>query len=272
MLNSSRGGTRFLAPLVFLLTRLSGNFFVFRPFGGDIKDYTAKYGRRQSWIFRHTVLRAELLFLQTQELMAFYADSNAHIAQLPTCRKSPPGELTSKKGPFRKRFIFLGQVKESKGINEILEVADQLPEDYTFHIYGPVAQEKYRDQFRQRKQIYQGELPPQAIYSTLSEYDVLVLPTYYEGEGYPGVIVEAFSMGLPVITTRWKAIPELVKDGATGFLIPPRSSVELYQAVTFFNRQNYRGFSDRASAFFQNNLEEEVVLGKTLEMILNLKK
>lgn len=272
MLNSSRGGTRYLAPMVSFLTGMLGKPFVFRPFGGDMKDYTADYGRLQRWLFQKTVLKAEVLFLQTQALMAYYADSGGNTVQMPTCRKSPPGELTQKKQPFRKRFVFLGHVKESKGIDEIIAVAGQLPEDYTLHIYGPITQFKYRQQFRKNKPIYRGLLKPQDILPTLSNYDVLVLPTYYEGEGYPGVIIEAFSLGLPVITTRWKAIPELVKDGETGLLISPRSSEELYSAIKTFNRENYNGFSLKARDYFENYLEEEVVLGKTLEAILNLKK
>jgi len=53
-LNSSRGGTKYLVPLLYLLAKIFNTKFVFRPFGGDIKDYTAKYNSLQKWIFKNT--------------------------------------------------------------------------------------------------------------------------------------------------------------------------------------------------------------------------
>jgi glycosyltransferase involved in cell wall biosynthesis len=46
--------------------------------------------------------------------------------------------------------------------------------------------------------------------------DVLVLPS--EGEGLPGVIMEAMTHGLPCVASRIPCIPELVEDGRTGYL------------------------------------------------------
>ncbi|MDA4123963.1 MAG: glycosyltransferase family 4 protein [Thaumarchaeota archaeon] len=48
--------------------------------------------------------------------------------------------------------------------------------------------------------------------------EVFVLPTYYEA--FPKVVVEAMACGKPVVATRTGGIPELVKDGETGLLIP----------------------------------------------------
>jgi glycosyltransferase involved in cell wall biosynthesis len=53
---------------------------------------------------------------------------------------------------------------------------------------------------------------------------------YLSGEGYPGAILEAFAAGIPVITTRWLSIPEIV-DHSCGILIPPRNPAALADAV-----------------------------------------
>lgn len=270
MLNTSRGGTRFLAPLVFILARLFRKPFIFRPFGGDIKDYSKTFGRLASWIFRNTVLRADLLLLQTRELMEHFAGYTTRTLHLPTCRPAPSARLIRADRPFQKRFAFIGQVKLSKGVEEIIEATGLLPQDYTVHMYGPFAGGECRQLMRSNQEVYRGQISPGDLLNTLATYDVLLLPTYYPGEGYPGVIIEAFSLGLPVISTEWKAIPELVKHGENGLLIQPRSVEELVEAILYFNPTNYHRFSKNAKLFFDNYLEESTVLDHLLKELQKL--
>jgi glycosyltransferase involved in cell wall biosynthesis len=53
----------------------------------------------------------------------------------------------------------------------------------------------------------------------MEQMDILVLPSY--DEGFPLVLLEAMSIGLPVIASRVAGIPEMIVDGETGILIPP---------------------------------------------------
>jgi len=64
----------------------------------------------------------------------------------------------------------------------------------------------------------------------MRDYDALLFPTYWQGEGIPGVVLEAFQAGLPVITTDWRSIPELVDDSC-GILVPPRDVDALEAAM-----------------------------------------
>ena len=50
-------------------------------------------------------------------------------------------------------------------------------------------------------------------------------------DGIPNVLVEAMAMGVPVVVTDISAIPELVSDGVTGLLVPPRSPEALAAAM-----------------------------------------
>lgn len=268
-LNSSRGGTKFLAPVLFVLAKGFGKKFVFRPFGGDIKDYTAKYSSFQNWIFKSSVLKADIFFLQTKELIAYYAEYKANIIQLPTSREKPEDHLLRRNRPFQKRFIFIGFINEAKGIDQILAAADQLGDQFTIDIYGPIKQEKYHGSFEKSKH-YKGVLNKDEVLKTLQSYDVLILPTYYEGEGYPGVIIEAYSVGVPVISTDWKAIPEIIEDGSTGKVIAPKSSSKLVAAMTSFDKHNYSEYSKNARAYFLENFDSETVSGGVISEIKSL--
>ena len=276
-LNSSRGGTKYLAPMLFYLAKIFRMKFVFRPFGGDINEYTAAYGNWQKYIFRKTILKADILFLETKKLMQFYAKQNTNTIQLANSRNEPPKELLRGMRQYERRFIFLGFINKTKGINHLLEAAEQLGDSYTIHIFGPIRdnyndpkQERFAEKFKKQKGIYQGTLDKEKVLITLREYDVLVLPTYYKGEGYPGVIMEAYSLGLPVISTHWKSIPEIVVDKKTGLLIETKSTAALIEAMKFFDESNFEFFSKNARAYFQKYYSTKKVTGAAIEAIKKL--
>jgi len=269
-LNSSRGGTKYLVPLLYVITKIFRLKFVFRPFGGDIKDYTALYSNFQKWLFKKTVLQADIFFLQTKELMTFYAGKNANTIQLPTSREMPKKEFVRPNRPFGKRFIYLGFINEAKGIDHLIEADKGLGDDYTIDVYGPIKEAKYEQTFKDNSKLYKGVLAKEEVLPTLRQYDVLILPTYYRGEGYPGSILEAYSLGLPVITTHWKAIPEIVKHAETGLLITPKSTDQLIKAIKHFNKENYPTFSANAIQYFENTFDTEQVTHKAISTIKKL--
>lgn len=68
-------------------------------------------------------------------------------------------------------------------------------------------------------------------YSFLSGMDVLVFPTFYKHETWGNVILEAMMFKIPVIATKYVAIPEMVKDTKTGFLIDKEDPESLADRV-----------------------------------------
>ena len=78
---------------------------------------------------------------------------------------------------------------------------------------------------------YGGQLKPEEVAESLNQHDAMLFPTFWEGEGLPGVIIESFQCGMPVIATRWLQIPELLKDGEQGILIEPHEVGELVEAM-----------------------------------------
>ena len=70
----------------------------------------------------------------------------------------------------------------------------------------------------------------------LLSVDVMVLPSYYR-EGVPHSLIEALSVGLPIITTDMPGCRMVVKDQHNGFMIPPRNSNELLNAMELLMQQ-----------------------------------
>jgi glycosyltransferase involved in cell wall biosynthesis len=75
-----------------------------------------------------------------------------------------------------------------------------------------------------------GEVPPEAVPDYLLQAFVLVLPSIY-GEGLPNVVLEAFSVGLPVVAAATGGSPDIIEHGRTGFLVPPGNPRELRRYI-----------------------------------------
>jgi glycosyltransferase involved in cell wall biosynthesis len=63
----------------------------------------------------------------------------------------------------------------------------------------------------------------------LQSLDVFVLPSVYEGFGVAAV--EASAVGLPVVATNVYGLPDVVRDGVTGILVPPKEPSLLAEAI-----------------------------------------
>jgi glycosyltransferase involved in cell wall biosynthesis len=61
-------------------------------------------------------------------------------------------------------------------------------------------------------------------------FDIFVLPSLNEGMGR--VLVEAMSAGLPIVASRVGGIPDLVKHGENGLLVPPADAGALERAIS----------------------------------------
>jgi starch synthase len=78
--------------------------------------------------------------------------------------------------------------------------------------------------------VFHGHLRADALATLYARATVFALPTLREAFGLS--LVEAMAFGLPVVASRLEAIPEIVSDGETGFLVPPRDVGALARAIS----------------------------------------
>ena len=242
LLNSSKDYL-LLAPVFFIYTKLQRKKLFLRKFGGDARENFLKAHFMLKYYYKYLYSKFDTLFFETKYLVDFFSKYNSHTFWFPNVRYKT---IEYKSRQYHKKFIFLSHVIETKGINEILEVAKKLGTSYTIDIYGPILDIKYNElTFSGHENLhYKGAVEPFNVINVLKNYDVVLLPSYKEG--YPGVILEAYSLGIPVITTNLESIKEIVDDYITGILINPKNVEELYDAIYYFNRENYGEFSKNA--------------------------
>lgn len=229
-LQAAPTGLPLVGPFVYVFAKLWGRPLMVRKFGG--KDYLAFAGIR-GFLARRVVRASELYLAQTKELVrSGEQDGLKRVEWFPTSRPMEQDVAQpSRKNRSCRRFVFLSLVRPTKGIRELIEAAERLGEDITVDVYGPFFEGFSEQNLAGLKRVkYRGVVASGEANSVLRNYDTLVLPTYWEGEGYPGIIIEAFGAGIAVISTRWKAIPEIV-DESCGILVKPRDVDELYDAM-----------------------------------------
>lgn len=265
-LNVNSFGVKLLWPIYSVLAKWANKKLILRVFGSHFNDdMRAKY-------FSNTLQRllpkVNLLLLETKNLVSEFKVSNSNTIWLPNVRKSkidiaPKSVIEKKK--FKRKFIYLGHITEKKGIRELVEAFKNVPNDYELSIYGEILDGSLS--YLNDSNYYKGVIDPENVFTVLRDHDVLILPTYYHGEGYPGVIIEAYREGLPVISTNWKSIPEIVENGKAGILISPKNSDELLNAILYFNEDNYSRFAQNALEAF-HDFDSSIVHGKLFKEII----
>jgi glycosyltransferase involved in cell wall biosynthesis len=235
---SDRG--MFLAgPLLVTLTKLLGLPTVLRLFGGSFGDFYWRSGVLTRSIIRRTILSADVVLLQTHRAIAqLQKEASGRLVWFSTHIDPPAprsGETSDPKKAERRscsRFVFLGHMWRAKGIETVLDSAAGLPTGCEIDLYG--APDEYSAETLAERGAgrvhYRGLLTHAQVDAALWDYDCLVLPTHHPEEGYPGVIAEAFAHALPVITTNWLAIPEIV-DTSCGILIEPHDTAAFVAAL-----------------------------------------
>jgi glycosyltransferase involved in cell wall biosynthesis len=82
-----------------------------------------------------------------------------------------------------------------------------------------------------------GRLPREELVRLYNACEVFVSPSLYEGFGLPAA--EAMACGAPVVATTAGAFPEVIEDGQSGLLVPPRDAAALADAIERLMKDSY---------------------------------
>lgn len=249
-LQASTNSLLLLGPVMVFLAKLLNKRTNIRKFAGNFQDVYIKSNKIKKKIFNYTLKNSDANFFETKYLVNYFTKFNKNTYWFPNVRKKINNEKFQQK-EFKKKFIFIGTVNKEKGIDEICTVVQKLSDDYILDIYGPIYDKKYSQSYFEGLNVsYKGALKSEEVLEILNQYNVLVLPSYREG--YPGVIVEAFSLGIPVIATKLEGIMEMIEESQNGFLIDVQSSDQLLEAIHRVNCENYKNLSEQAYSSFDN--------------------
>lgn len=207
---------------------------------------------------------------------------NGNINGINTHYFSPEGRQTQREETRRRlgieadefAFVFIGRIVKDKGMDELAEAMNRLLRmnkkcklmlvGWFEREQGSITEE-HENFFRNNDSVsyvgYKKDVRPY-----LAAADALVFPSYREG--FPRVVLEAGSMGLPSIVTDINGCNEIIVEGENGVIIPPRDKNSLYEAMLHFidNPDKTTAMAANARRMIQEKYEHQDVVEALLEM------
>ena len=174
-------------------------------------------------------------------------------------------------GASLRRCVFFSNITKEKGVNIILETAQKCP-SISFTFYGGIVA-GYEGEFlgavsKSANVEYKGVFigTDDEKYIELSKYNIVLLPTRWEAEGIPGIIVESRIAGLIPIISDHNYNKEIVEDGVDGILLKGKTDpIELGSSIIRLcvNRKLYdrlrRNSLIRAKEYYIENHVDRIV-------------
>ena len=168
-----------------------------------------------------------------------------------------PYKIRKKYGIEGKVILFFGFVREYKGLKYLIKAMPEILFEITVTllIVGEFWQDK--DEYlylidnlgiKDNIIIIDDYIPNEEVGSYFVAADLVVQP--YTSATGSGIVQMAFGFNKPVVATMVGSLPEVVEDGKTGYLVQPRSSQELAEAIVKYFREN-------SAVRFKKNIEQE---------------
>lgn len=141
------------------------------------------------------------------------------------------------------KICTFSRVLKEKGIEDIVQAINEVNElmkkdVYHLDIYGHI-DDNYDKKFKEIIKVspsyinYKGIVDYDNTVDTIKNYFLLVFPTYYQGEGFPGTIIDAFSSGVPVLASDWKYNKEIIDDFQTGLIFKNKNIPDLVDKLIY---------------------------------------
>ncbi len=176
------------------------------------------------------------------------------------------------------RILFLAWVQRNKGIIELCEAARKLIPDYPFLkfiiagggsdtniVHAYVTQYRLQENFEFKGWVYGNEK-----IKLIQSCDVFLLPSY--SEGFPNALLECLACGLIPVVTKVGAIPDVMNRDVSGYLIQPKSSIEIVAALRSIisNREIIYGMKLQNAKAAKEHFDIEKGIEKYMACLENL--
>lgn len=178
--------------------------------------------------------------------------------------------IDSKSDKKTNNILFLGAFIERKGIYDLLNACALMRCDYHLHLCGAGEDDKVEQLISrlnlQNKVTIHGWVNQQKKSELLNSCGVMILPAY--NEGLPMTLIESMGSRMPIVTTPVGAIPEIIQEGHSGYLVEPGNVEQIRNKLEYVLSQPRELEKVTAHAYniYQENFTSRVILPKWREI------
>jgi len=210
--------------------------------------------RAAFWLCKRSLARADLIISPTHFLADLLRESLLPGREIYVV---PDGiDLTAVDSSFDPRFdlhsylsaereaevvVFTGRLERERGVDLLAKAIPLVIRDYpkAFFVFagpeasaatgsGPIKRALAQKGMESRAK-FLGAVPQGDLYNILMRSSVFILPSNFEN--FPFSLLEAMAAGVAIVATRVGGIPEIVEDGTSAVLVPPKDEEALASSI-----------------------------------------
>lgn len=178
------------------------------------------------------------------------------------------------------QVLFVGVCRESKGILDYLKIVESAHKTDS-RIVGKVVGKIFsnKEQVAIDNGVREGFITFEGIKigaekkAIYNESDVFLFPTFFEHENFPTVILEAFSASLPVISTNWRGVVDMIYNDKNGFRTDVHDLTKMADYILSINRDKelHRKLSTNARKSYEDYYSDHIFVENIVNFFNSLK-
>jgi len=229
------------ASFLHALSRARGMVFAINAAASYRQIYERLQRRKVGWLLSGPLRKADVIFVRSdftrRELVECVGIEDRHVRKV-HCGVRPGFFDIPRAAPETiDRLIYFGSLTPGKGVFDLIAALGRLKDtdlgDWRLRIVGFGEQDPVRAAAREHGLTHRieilGGLGPEALMEQLEWAQMAVLPSHSESFGL--AVVESQASGLPVIAYDAGAVPEVLADGISGWLVPVARTDLLAEAI-----------------------------------------
>lgn len=233
----SGNGMKFYFPLLYFFSKYFHKKVYHDVIGGNLDKYIEKYPN-----FRKYLNSFEVNWVETEGLKKKILNQKVTNCEvIPNFKRLNIIKKVNLEINEPYKFCIFSRIMKEKGVEDAINTIKKINHKNKrkvciLDLYGNI-DKNYESRFNELTKTfgeeisYKGIVPYNESSVILKNYFALLFPTYWDGEGFPGTIVDAFSAGIPVLASDWNCNKEIVSNKEDGIIYPNDEIKDLEEAI-----------------------------------------
>lgn len=269
-------GMRTYFPFLYYWKKFFGLNIYHDVIGGNLSAYVKKYPSFKKYLnsFNLNLVELKNMVTELNELGITNAVMFPNFKRLKHIKQS---EIVPFDGEVFK-FCTFSRVMKEKGIEDAIEAVENINKKAgktvcVLDIYG-VVDEGYAQRFEEILSQstdsinYKGKVRFDESVETIKNYYALLFPTFWNGEGFAGTIIDAFASAVPIIATDWNLNAEIITHLKNGIIYPNDIHKDLQSAIEWAIENKEKMYEMRINALAESKeYDVDILMEKIVKMI-----